>query len=452
VKSVDDLRDPSTRLTHSGRQSLSSVDNPPSPSTSPFVPASAADLLLRFLSAGRHPSPVTRHPSPASRQPLAVSREPTAVWPDIVVLAASHCLAPLLFKRLKDIEAWACVPADAWERLRLAYFVSAGRNGRLYRRLEPVLRCLRSHDIPVIVLKGAYLAEAVYGDVALRQMCDADLMVPKADLPKAHAVLLDMGRSHQQSADIDRRRLHLPPVVIRDLVVELHWTIASPTGPVRVDAAGLWDRARPVTIAGVEVLALSPEDLLLHLCLHFGYQHHLAGLKSFCDVAETIHHFRGKMDWQQVVERAREWGATRYVGLTLHLARSMMDAAVPDEVLAQLVPGDIDQRILETAKESVLARTGYGPWVSLFHLRGARSAGDKARLFWKRVFLSRREMVAAYPASRESKHLWFYYALRLRDVVRTFWSYMLRRGLPMIRSRGQNRNVALVKWLRARER
>jgi hypothetical protein len=410
-------------------------------------------------------------------------------------MAVRHGLAPLLFKRLKERDARARVPADAWERLRLAYFASAGRNMRLYRELRPVLQCLRSSGIPVIVLKGAYLAEAVYGDVALRPMCDVDLMVPRAEMPRAQAVLLDMGRVHPQPEDIElcaTTRHHLPQVVIRDLAIEVHWTIASPTGPVRIDAAGLWDRAHPATVAGVEVLALSPEDLLLHLCLHFGYQHRLTGLKSLCDVAETIHRFRGEtdpevrhgtteitenwrvrseprpspdsvfsvapvvdsisvpgIDWQQVARLAREWGAARYVGLTLHLARSLLDAGVPEDVLERLVPGGLDQRILETARQSVLVQTGYGPWTPFFDLRGAASLGDKAKLFRKRVFLSRGEMAAIYPASRDSRHLWFYYALRLKDVMRVFWSHNLRRGLPVIRSRGQDRNVSLVNWLKS---
>jgi hypothetical protein len=401
-------------------------------------PRSAADMLLRFLAN--------------SRQPSAVSREPTTDWNEVVETAVRHGLAPLLFKRLQESDARAYVPADARERLRRAYFVSAGRNMRLYRELRPVLRCLRSAGVPVIVLKGAFLAEAVYGDIALRPMCDADLMVPGAELPRARAALLDMGGVLRHSEDIEscrRERHHLPPVDIRGFAIELHWTIASPTGPVRIDAAGLWDRAHPATIAGVEVLALSPEDLLLHQCLHFCYQHRLAGLKSLCDVAETIHHFRDEMDWAQVVRSAREWGAARYVGLTLHLARSLLDAGVPDDVLEQLVPGGLDQRILETARQSVLAQTGYGPWTPFFDLRGARFLGDKAKLFRKRVFLSRSEMAAIYPASRDARHLHFYYVLRLKDVVRVFLSHNLRRGLPVIRSRGQDRNVSLVNWLKS---
>ena len=375
---------------------------------------------------------------------------------EVVYEAVSHGLAPLLYRRLKESDARADVPPDAWERLRSQYFERACWNVRLYRELRTLLRRLRSDGIPVIVLKGAYLAEAVYGDIALRPILDADLLVPRAELPRALAVLLDMGGVHQQSEDIEsccKRGPHLPRVVMRYLMIEIHWTIASPTGPVRVDAAGLWDRVHPASVAGVEVLALSPEDLLLHLCLHICYQHRLrVGLKSICDIAQTIHRFRDEMDWTEVADRAREWGAARYVGLTLHLARSMLGSGVPDDVLERLVPGGLDQVMIETARESVLTQSGYGRWMPFFDQMDAKSIGDKARLFQlfrKRVFLSRGEMAAKYPASRNSRRLYFYHALRLRDAVRFLVAHTQRRRLPLIRSRGRDRKVSLVNWLKS---
>jgi hypothetical protein len=369
-------------------------------------------------------------------------------------MAIYYGLAPLLFKRLKKSAARACVPADAWERFRMAYFAGAGGNRHLFRELRPVLARLRSSGIPVIVLKGAYLAEEVYGDVALRSMCDIDLMVPRAELSRAQAVVLEMGGVNQQVEDIElcaTTRFHLPPVAVRGLAFEIHWTIAPPSGTFKIAAADLWDRARPATIAGVEVLALSPEDLLLHLCLHFSYQHLLATLRSFCDIAETIHRFRDEMDWTRVALSAREWGAARYVGLTLHLARSLLAAEVPDDVLERLVPGGVDRQILETARESVLARTGYGQGIPFFDRRGAKSRSDKARLVWKRAFLSRGELAAIYPASRDSRSLWLYHALRFRDAIRAFGFHTLKRGLPVIRNRGQDRSVSLANWLKSEE-
>jgi len=395
------------------------------------------DLLLRCLSH--------RGPGTGDQGRTTVS------WNEVVDAADREHVAPLLFKRLKDSDAQALVPADAWQRLRRAYFTSGDRNTRLFRELRTVLERLRGSDIKVIVLKGAYLAEAVYGDVALRPMCDNDLLVPRADLARAEAVLLDMGGVHQQFEDTAascRRKHHLPQITIGHLVVEIHGNIVSPAGPVRVSPAGLWDRARPALTAGVEVLALSPEDLLPHLCLHFSYQDACVGLRSLCDIAETIQHFGGGVDWPQVTERAREWGATRHVSLALHLAGSMLGAAVPDDVLERLVPEGIDRSILEAAREAVLTQTGRHHWESLFSAQGARSPGDKAKFLRERVFLSRDEMAAKYPASRGSRFFYLYYALRLRDGLRAYSFHALRRARLMMQRRRRERYAALYDWLK----
>ncbi|MFO7676093.1 MAG: nucleotidyltransferase family protein [bacterium] len=377
--------------------------------------------------------------------------EPAADWNGLVAAAAHLRLAPLLFRRLKQGSARDRVPAGAWERLRLAYLDSAGRNTRFYRRLRPVLAGLRDTGIPVIVLKGAFLAEAVYGDAALRPMSDADLMVRKADLPRARAVLLAAGGASARPVDIKRhcrRNASLPTLFIRDLAVDLHWAIERPTGPFRVAAAGLWDRARPAAIAGVEVLALSPEDLLLHLCLHLSHRHGLAVPYVLCDVAETVHRFRGELDWPRFARRAREWGATRYTGLVLGLARDLLGAEVPGDVFEQLVPGGIEPRVLEVARETVLARSDYRPPGSLAGRRGAGSLGGLVRLVWKHVFLSRDAMAVKYPASRTARHLYRFYALRLRDGIRAGWLHARLQARLMVDNPRRGREDLLVRWLR----
>ena len=154
------------------------------------------------------------------------------------------------------------------------------------------------------------------------------------------------------------------------------------------------------------------------------------------------------IDWQQVVDRAREWGATKYVGLMLHLARRVLGARVPEDVLEQLIPGGIDQRILMVARESVLGQGGYIERLPFFGRLGAKSIGEKAKLSWERFFLSRDEMAARYPAARNSRHLYFYYALRLRDVIGAYLSHTLVRGRLMMQGRGSDRNASLVNWLK----
>jgi hypothetical protein len=379
---------------------------------------------------------------------LSAGREPTTDWKEVVDVAVREHVAPLLFRRLKESGAQARVPETAWRRLRLAYFTSSDRNTRLFREIRTVLESLRGSGIPVIVLKGACLAEAVYEDPALRPMCDVDLLVPRAELARAEAVLLRAAAVPREAGRAKAR--HVPPVLVRDLAVEIHWTIADPAGPVRVDPAGLWDRARPARVAGADALSLSPEDLLLHLCLHFCCQNGCVGLRHLCDIAETIRRFHGEMDWPQVACLARAWGADRYVGLALLLAGSMLGAEVPGEVLERLVPGGLDANLLGKARECVLAQEPFHTWALLpFPNRlGGKSSWGKVQALRQAVFPSRYKMGRRYPVSRGARHLWPYYVLRLVDLPLRYGVSTLRQGLRMMRARKSDNVPSLAKWLR----
>ncbi len=216
-----------------------------------------------------------------------------ADWHDLMQQARSHAVLYLLYHRLKTRNLDRHIPADIHQAVRTEYFELAWRNNSLYNDLSKILKTLQQENIPVILLKGAHLAQVVYGNIALRPMGDIDLLVRKNDLPKAKELLLGLGYSPFKEIDIATACVgsqHLPPMVKQDAPpVELHWTIENPTRPFTIDIDGLWQRTQPSSVANFDTLTLSPEDLLLHLCLHTS-AHHLYsnGLRAFCDIRETI--------------------------------------------------------------------------------------------------------------------------------------------------------------------
>ncbi len=376
----------------------------------------------------------------------------TVDWNGVFRLAVREHVAPLLYRRLKDGDVRSSLPEGIWERLRRAYFASGDRNARLLRELTPVLEGLAATGIRVIVLKGAYLAEAVYGDIALRPMCDCDLLVKETDLAEVESALLDTGgrrlpRHGPPATPGQDAPFHIAPILFQNLVVELHWSIVPPNGPVRPDGVGIWERARPVAVAGAEALALSTEDQLLHLCLHLCYQNACVGLRYLCDITETIQRFGLTMNWAGLAEQAREWGASRYAGLALCLARDVLGARVPCEAVQQLVPGGIDPLALEGAYQSVLTHTGHGQWLPFFEVANAPSLSDMTGLSLNRVFLSRKEMAATYPESRGARLLHPYYIRRVGHVLRTYVIHTLRRAWLMAHRPARDRDAALSEWL-----
>lgn len=121
--------------------------------------------------------------------------------------------------------------------------------------------------------------------------------------------------------DPNRDLKHIPPLLKEGApIVELHWTILEEEEPFTIDVDGMWARSVPAEIAGVGVRGLSVEDLLLHLSLHFSYQHRLrGGLRNLYDMDAVIR--GGEVDWTTLTATAQEWGGG---------ARGLAHAAIAD--------------------------------------------------------------------------------------------------------------------------
>lgn len=349
-------------------------------------------------------------------------------WEHLLQQSERHKITPLFYHRLRTYHPDIPIPPTITGKLREAHLDNAARNMRLYHNLGEVLKILRRDRIPVIVLKGAHLAELTYGHRALRFMGDLDLLVKKDDLMRVDALLLEMGCTPTAHSRIVGKDNHEFVYVMpkRDVSLEIHWSILSPLFPFTIDTDGQWDRSRPAVIAGVDAAVLCPEDLLLHLCLHAGCTHGFEpGLKLFCDISEIIRHNGADMDWGLVQRRTREWGAGKCVYLTLKLTREFLGGALPEGLMEALKPGDFDEHFVALARDQIFsrrARTGFALSMSpaLARFWGSTRLRDKVFLFFTGFFIPREAMARLYPAPADSMRIYFYYVVRLRDLLRVY--------------------------------
>ena len=103
-------------------------------------------------------------------------------WNQVVQQSIRHSVAPLLYFRLK--QSGLDVPTNASEKLHELYLGSVASNMHLYHELSKRLQVLKDASIPVVALKGAHLAEIVYGHIGLRPMSDVDLLLKREDLAR----------------------------------------------------------------------------------------------------------------------------------------------------------------------------------------------------------------------------------------------------------------------------
>jgi len=181
-------------------------------------------------------------------------------WEGFIAFAARQGLAPVLYHVLKESPP-ASLAASQLQELSEIYLGSAHRNLILYHELGKVLRGFQEEGIPVIVLKGACLAKAVYENIALRSMGDVDLLVRRADLGKTAQVLRRHGYTAGYDFQVENEaaiHCHLPPMRgSRKLTIEVHWTIFDFTRFAALEEEEMdhvWARAQPLNIENVPCL------------------------------------------------------------------------------------------------------------------------------------------------------------------------------------------------------
>jgi hypothetical protein len=351
-------------------------------------------------------------------------------WQGVAVSALKHGLRPFLYERLTADTAKLNVPDTVLKPLREAYLVNALRNELLYWDLGMVLWAFRQKGIGVIVLKGAHLAQVVYRTKSGRQMADIDLLVKPGNLTAAAVTLLEDGYSFQiEPADIEKWRKqhpgshHLPSFAKASHPrLELHWGISAPPNPAEVP--DVWEEACSARIAGVEARVLSPEDLLIHLCLHARLHRFGQGLRPVCDLSAAVRHYQVELDWNKVLCRAKAWRAERCVYLGLWLGKKLMEAPVPECVLTALLPNGLEARWAALAVEIVLSgaevpsETEYALQLVDPHLRwgGAACRSGKAKFLLRKMFPPRDHM-SRYMAEKHALPL---------SPLRNYTSYIIR--------------------------
>jgi hypothetical protein len=374
-------------------------------------------------------------------------------WRMVAELAQHHRVAPLLYHYLQRMNM--ALPGDVAEKLKQKYRQNSLRNMRLYQELHKLLRLLQEKDTPVIVLKGAYLAEAVYADIALRTMRDVDLLVKKDHLLRVEQELLALGCVPEGlNRAIGQDYYHFGYKLPRNgLLVEIHWMLNS-SYPIQNNVEGLWSRAQPVMLAQAPALALSPEDLLLHLCQHTAKHAHDMHLRMLCDIGEVVRRYGAQLDWQEIGARARQWGILRAVYVILRLARELLEVTVPVDWLTSLQPDDFDERYLDLTRERIIdTRAAWNMKRTLIvaQMWGAKGLGSKLALMSKRLLLSREIMALKYPATANSWRIYLYYPARIKYVLlrngATLWR--LLRGDLKTRTAAEHTNeiTALQDWL-----
>lgn len=286
-------------------------------------------------------------------------------WPWIVNTSNRHKISPLIYYHLTHTfaELKEFVPEEHFENLKHAYLFSLMANSRLMKRLDLLIEKFSEAEVPMIVLKGPALCLSVYPDLALRPFSDLDILIVQEDLKQAKSLLPDLGYSiiygSYRNPDHLNEELGCEwSYIDGSYVVELHWNLLDKLAPYHIDIGRFWDGALEKNLDGRKILVFSPENQLMHLCLH-QYKHHWQNLRELVDITEVIRFYGQSIDWKKVLDESSRHGISRCVYYSLLLSNRILDAGVPVHIMNDLCKmagaGYWGSRMINIVEDNILA-------------------------------------------------------------------------------------------------
>ncbi len=257
-------------------------------------------------------------------------------WHSLVKIASLHRLQFLLYQSLK-IVCPESVPDGILKQLETRYLRNVAFSLHVTGNFLSILKLLAEKQVTAVPFKGPFLAEMAYGDFALRQFGDLDILVGQQNSLKAIRILEDYGfrpeihlTEKQLSAYAAKKNSIAMIDNNRGLEVDLHWEMTGGYTflPLRLETIA--DNLVHETVAGQKVLQPCTEDLLVYQCLN-GAKDCWEGMESLSSVAGLIQS-RDGLDWMRVMQLAQNMRCERVLGLGLFMVRDLFNVKLPDTV------------------------------------------------------------------------------------------------------------------------
>ena len=322
--------------------------------------------------------------------------------------------------------------------LKLHYYGVLSRNMIQYKELDSILKELFKHNIKVIVLKGAALATTLYGNIGLRPFSDIDILVKKEDLGIVQKKIIELGyivdpqlkSPIKKGLPVERYYMkyhpHLPPFYKRTehsnferrggIFLEVHWALTAEMLPFNIDIKNVWERANESEIAENNVLVMSNEDSLIHMCVHIARHRFSAKLREYTDISELC---LSGIDWDYVARNVMENNIKNPVYWSLYLTKLILNADISEDFLERIKPGHLRTSIFNSIidikaviRSDTEKRKASGLIIELITID---SGVDMIRSFFRRLFPPVEWMALRYSVS-SSKKIYFYYPIR--------WGYL----------------------------
>ncbi len=223
-------------------------------------------------------------------------------------------LVPLVSATVAGLgEEAVFLPEKLRVRLRLEEERAAVRSLLKSHELGQIADHLRGSGVRAMVLKGIPFAQRFFGDPALRDIRDLDLLIAPEQLRPAERVLRNLGYSLFEvvhSRDFYRRH-HFHVVYVRKSksidVVELHWNLLRHPYGLHLNTTDLFQNSRLYELDGRSIEILPVLDELVYTVASLRSAH-FRSLRRLVDLDRAMRSVAPCVRALDVVRRAASWG------------------------------------------------------------------------------------------------------------------------------------------------
>jgi hypothetical protein len=318
-----------------------------------------------------------------------------ANWQQVLALADFHGVTPVIHAALNDSPSREReVSTEIRNELRARFEQNVRKNLRMAAELMRVLDCLERAGIAAIPYKGVALAELLYGDIALREFSDLDVLVRASDVPRARTALAQIGFRPNLTLTTPQEQAYLAAGYEYTFdgpagknLLEVQWNFVPRFFAVDFGMEDVFRRCVTGAVSGRTTRLLCDGDLLLALSVHAA-KHLWRRLCWIRDIAALVQ--KPGLDAKLVMRASERLGVRRIVDVSLSLAERLLGANVPsalqssgrfrDQSLA--LYGEVQRRI-PTMEVHSTESIEYFRWM----LRLREHASDRA-LFLARLALT----------------------------------------------------------------
>ena len=309
-----------------------------------------------------------------ARPPAAAGADPAALaatlssfnetdWSALVEHALAYGSASRLCRHLLAVGA-ELVPADVATACTTYLAARERVAADAVAQLAFVVDTLASDGINALPFKGPVLGLQAYGDPAMREYHDLDILIRREHLSGTLATLHDLGYRSEAVIGLRARRIadyyryngHDILFPQEGLPLEPHWALSPRTFCAELDTGPIFDRAVVIETAhGRRFACFAPEDTLLAAAVHGGKEQ-WSRLVWVADIAALLHAYPA-IDWIAILARAKQAGCLRMTLLAAELASELLGVYLPDRVRAAVARDPVVARLVERVRTSLFTDT-----------------------------------------------------------------------------------------------